>query len=414
MEKYCKNCDRIYDDNPDGVYCSQCGGKYEDYLPDLSRVGGNSQPKMDNRLYNTTHNGPETHIGRDRVDNIDNSTHNTTTTNNTSNTTITNVYHTHAEESVECAISGRNLPKNEIFRCKKCNRLIWVKYYVEADNCCKECCESIKSTRAIAPADFAPVLDKETFIGMLQDEVGNDVNPNTSAPVAYIVPVPQETDNNPIRQTVSPTYNDDIENKPTVRVPGWAIIAVSIVAIAAVCLFLFNSGHDNDDTEDGLVAESVEEQPVSNAVSAHTGTAQNRPEASSQKNAATNNPIASEAPAPDNLELGEKAYNAGEYSKARVFLEKAATEGKAKANYYLGLLYMNGNGIGIDSGKAFSYMKKAAEGNVPSAYFILAEMYRNGEGTEANRNLAKQWYEKTVMYDNRNSDRASQILELYE
>ena len=84
-------------------------------------------------------------------------------------------------------------------------------------------------------------------------------------------------------------------------------------------------------------------------------------------------------PTPSQLELGQKAYAAGEYTKASLYLEKALQGGKAEAAYYLGMMYKQGKGVTKNVRKSFSYMKQAAEGGASDAFYELAEMYRLGQ-----------------------------------
>ncbi|MBP6437528.1 MAG: sel1 repeat family protein, partial [Paludibacteraceae bacterium] len=61
-----------------------------------------------------------------------------------------------------------------------------------------------------------------------------------------------------------------------------------------------------------------------------------------------------------------------------------ATQGDARAQYNLGWMYDNGQGVTQSDSKAFEwYSKAAAQGNAKAQY-NLGWMYGNGQGVEKN------------------------------
>jgi TPR repeat protein len=82
------------------------------------------------------------------------------------------------------------------------------------------------------------------------------------------------------------------------------------------------------------------------------------------------------------------------------YLHKAAEKGHKRAQYDLGLLYLNGGKpikiIEIDEGKAFGWFAKAAVQGHAKAQCQLGLCYLNGKGVEKNDVTAFQWMEKAA------------------
>jgi S1-C subfamily serine protease len=77
-------------------------------------------------------------------------------------------------------------------------------------------------------------------------------------------------------------------------------------------------------------------------------------------------------------------------------LKKKAEQGDADAQYSLGLMYGNGEGVPKDSAKAFEWFQKAAEQGSADAQYSLGYMYGNGEGVPKNDVKAVEWIEKSA------------------
>lgn len=98
----------------------------------------------------------------------------------------------------------------------------------------------------------------------------------------------------------------------------------------------------------------------------------------------------------NNYKKGVDAYNSGNYKNAFSFWLKAANQGNASAQFNLGTLYENGEGISQDYSKAFEWYQKAAnQGNV-DALFNLGSMYYNGNGVAQNYKKALEWWQKAA------------------
>jgi TPR repeat protein len=97
-------------------------------------------------------------------------------------------------------------------------------------------------------------------------------------------------------------------------------------------------------------------------------------------------------PARADFESGLEAYTVGSFEQAAREWAPLAEKGDAAAQYHLGLLYEEGQGLKQDYDLArFWYLRAAQKGYV-DAYFALGEIYALGRGTQADRSLAYHWY----------------------
>ncbi|MCM1130748.1 MAG: sel1 repeat family protein [Roseburia sp.] len=84
------------------------------------------------------------------------------------------------------------------------------------------------------------------------------------------------------------------------------------------------------------------------------------------------------------------------YVIAKYWLEKAAMNGVAEAQYHLGVLYDNGWGCSQDYDMARYWYEKSAAQNDSAAQYNLGYMYYHGNGVEKNYLIAASWYEKAA------------------
>lgn len=74
-------------------------------------------------------------------------------------------------------------------------------------------------------------------------------------------------------------------------------------------------------------------------------------------------------------------YQAGEFQAALPLLQKSAALGNLKAPRYIGLTYLNGQGLPHDPAQAFAQFQAAAnQGDITSQYW-LGYLYQHGIGT---------------------------------
>ncbi|MDO4698621.1 MAG: tetratricopeptide repeat protein [Pasteurellaceae bacterium] len=93
----------------------------------------------------------------------------------------------------------------------------------------------------------------------------------------------------------------------------------------------------------------------------------------------------------EQFEQGVTAYKQGNYQKAHELFLPLAEQGEAKAQFNLGVMYKEGEGIKQDDYQAFKWFEKAAEQGEAPAQIALGGMYALGKGVEPNRNLARKW-----------------------
>ena len=77
-------------------------------------------------------------------------------------------------------------------------------------------------------------------------------------------------------------------------------------------------------------------------------------------------------------------------------IEKAAEQGVAAAQYNLGVMYANGQGVAANPQEASKWFLKAADQGVVDAANGLGRMYYEGEGAFKNYAEAEKWYRKAA------------------
>ena len=99
------------------------------------------------------------------------------------------------------------------------------------------------------------------------------------------------------------------------------------------------------------------------------------------------------APAWADYQAGMDAYNSGNYATALREWRPLAEQGDPRAQFRLGSLYENGNGVPRDFAKARQwYEKAAAQGGEAIAQFYLGIQFAYGEGGPLDLVQAHMWY----------------------
>ncbi len=98
------------------------------------------------------------------------------------------------------------------------------------------------------------------------------------------------------------------------------------------------------------------------------------------------------APAWAGWDEGVAAYHRGDYAAALREFRPLAEQGNAKAQYNLGLMYYNGEGVPQDYAEAVKWYRKAAEQGHAKAQLFLGNMYGNGQGVPQDYVQAYMWY----------------------
>ena len=81
-----------------------------------------------------------------------------------------------------------------------------------------------------------------------------------------------------------------------------------------------------------------------------------------------------------------------DYKEAVKWYRKVAEQGYAEAQYNLGVMYDNGQGVPQDDKEAVKWYRKAAEQGGADAQYNLGLMYSNGEGVPQDNVNAYAWF----------------------
>jgi len=77
-------------------------------------------------------------------------------------------------------------------------------------------------------------------------------------------------------------------------------------------------------------------------------------------------------------------------------LKKQAAAGDAKAQFNLGVMYFNGEGVPKDAAEAVRWFRKAAEQGLANAQYSLGLMYATGRGVSENDAESVRWFRKAA------------------
>lgn len=102
------------------------------------------------------------------------------------------------------------------------------------------------------------------------------------------------------------------------------------------------------------------------------------------------------APARADFKAGEKAYQRGDYAMALREWQPLAEKGQAVAQYSLGLLYANGQGVPKDDAQARQWYEKAALQGHAGAQVNLGSLYDYGRGGPQDFRMAAKWYRRSA------------------
>ena len=89
---------------------------------------------------------------------------------------------------------------------------------------------------------------------------------------------------------------------------------------------------------------------------------------------------------------GAYAYKKGDYKTAYNEVVALAEQGNAKAQFNLGLMYENGQGVPQDDKQAVYWFRKAAEQGNAKAQYNLGVMYAKGQGVLQDNKKAYMWF----------------------
>jgi TPR repeat protein len=90
---------------------------------------------------------------------------------------------------------------------------------------------------------------------------------------------------------------------------------------------------------------------------------------------------------------GVVSYLMGDYEHAYTTMQALAeTSDHGYAQYYMGMMYMKGQGVEQDYKSAGEWFRKAAENRIPQAQFKLGKLYMKGEGVPRDYEFAYAWF----------------------
>ena len=94
------------------------------------------------------------------------------------------------------------------------------------------------------------------------------------------------------------------------------------------------------------------------------------------------------------LEIAEKAYEAGDYQKAFKHFKIACDNGEYRGCGIVGILYYNGQGVEQNYTEASKYYKLACDNGEYKGCGNLGVLYENGQGVKQSYSTAKEYYGK--------------------
>lgn len=92
------------------------------------------------------------------------------------------------------------------------------------------------------------------------------------------------------------------------------------------------------------------------------------------------------------VDAGVEAYSRGDYATALREWRVLAAQGRALAQYNLGVFYYEGKGVTQDYRQAVKWYRLAAEQGLAAAQHNLGVMYSKGQGVTQDYQEAVRWY----------------------
>lgn len=93
---------------------------------------------------------------------------------------------------------------------------------------------------------------------------------------------------------------------------------------------------------------------------------------------------------------GRELYQQGDYAEAFKSFRLAAYSGDVQAQYWMGVMFREGQGTFTDYAKAMEWFQKAAEQGSYYAENAIGNLYDKGKGVEQDYAEAFRWYEKAA------------------
>jgi TPR repeat protein len=90
------------------------------------------------------------------------------------------------------------------------------------------------------------------------------------------------------------------------------------------------------------------------------------------------------------------AYSKGDYATAATLWRQLADQGDVTAQYRVGIMYNNGEGVPQSYAEAARWFRLAAEQGDPKAQFLLGFLYAAGNGVALNDTEAARWFRRAA------------------
>ena len=94
----------------------------------------------------------------------------------------------------------------------------------------------------------------------------------------------------------------------------------------------------------------------------------------------------------DDYQLGQAAYELGDYEQTVQLWRPLAEAGDVRAQFGLGTLYFEGHGVTSDLEQSARWFRKVAEQGFAPAQFNLGNAYKHGRGVARDDRLASAWW----------------------
>lgn len=95
---------------------------------------------------------------------------------------------------------------------------------------------------------------------------------------------------------------------------------------------------------------------------------------------------------PHNFDKGMLALGRGDYAEAYYYWLPLAEKGYTEAQYHVGWLYANGNGLAVNIEQALTWWMRAAEQGHADAQFAVGLAHTTGEGLKMDLHEAVKWF----------------------
>lgn len=115
-------------------------------------------------------------------------------------------------------------------------------------------------------------------------------------------------------------------------------------------------------------------------------------------------------PALGGFDEGMAAYKAGDYVTALPELRAAPEGGHVRAQYALGTMYNEGEGVPPDRALAAEWWHMAAKQNHAQAQFALGVLYSSGAGVAKDNTAAHMWFSLAAAQGKKNAKRLLKVI----